>query len=340
MTLTTVLAASPSVLLRENVAGIISTEPSMALLGTTASGAATIAAVRRLRPMVVLLDARLHDNDASETTREIMTEVPTPIVILSDESDSDEVEMSLHALRVGALAVTPKPQVPGSAGFDVAARHLIDNAKAMAGVRLVRRWPERPKPTRLRTGRSGRAIAVAASTGGPAALQQVFGAMAADFPAPILVVQHIAPGFVDGLISWLGGTGGLRVKKAVENEFLQPGTVYVAADGRHLGISMDGRVVLSADPAIGGFRPSATFLFESVGRVFGSGAVGVILTGMGRDGVEGLRALRGCGGHVVAQDEKTSVVFGMPCAAIDAGVVNAVLPLPEIAAHLVRAVEQ
>lgn len=290
--------------------------------------------------MVVLLDARLRDQDASETTREIMTEAPTPIVILSDESDGGEVETSLHALRVGALAVTPKPKAPSDAGFDAAARQLIENAKAMAGVRLVRRWSERPKLPRLRNARSGRVIAVAASTGGPAALQQVFGAMPADFPVPILVVQHIAPGFVDGLISWLGDTGGLRVKKAIENESLQPGTVYVAADGRHLGVSMDGEVRLSRDPAIEGFRPSATFLFDSVGRVFGSGAVGVILTGMGRDGVQGLRTLRGCGGHVVAQDEKSSVVFGMPSAAIDAGVVNVVLPLSEIAAHLVKIVER
>jgi two-component system chemotaxis response regulator CheB len=177
-------------------------------------------------------------------------------------------------------------------------------------------------------------VAIAASTGGPTALQGLLANLSGGFVLPILVVQHITPGFTPGLAAWLNSLSPLRVKVAEHGEHLAPHTVYLAPDERHLGVSNWGAVTLVEAPPISGFRPSGTFLFESVARAFGASALAVILTGMGTDGVEGLRALRQAGGRIIAQDEKTSVVFGMPGAAIVAGLADAVLPLGAIAAHL------
>jgi two-component system chemotaxis response regulator CheB len=177
-------------------------------------------------------------------------------------------------------------------------------------------------------------VASATSTGGPAALQRMLAGLPGGLPAPILVVQHITVGFTDGLAAWLGSISPSRVKVAQEGEPLAAGTVYIAPDDRHLGVSDRGAVALSDAPPIGGFRPSGSHLFESVARAFGPSAVAVIMTGMGEDGVAGLRAVRQAGGRVIAQDEDSSVVFGMPRAAIAAGLAHVVLPLDDIARRL------
>jgi two-component system chemotaxis response regulator CheB len=215
----------------------------------------------------------------------------------------------------------------------------------MSEVKLVRRWRDPtgsgagPTSSAVAPPRASRLIAIAASTGGPAALQRVLSELPPDFPAPILVVQHIADGFVDGLAQWLNTTCSLTVKVATHDEPLRPNTAYLAADGHHLGVSPGSTIILSAAPPIDGFRPAADFLFYSAARGFGSGLTVVMLTGMGRDGVEGLRAVRQFGGEVIAQDELSSVVYGMPKAAHDAGLVDSVLPLSSIASRLIERVE-
>jgi two-component system chemotaxis response regulator CheB len=183
-------------------------------------------------------------------------------------------------------------------------------------------------------------IAVAASTGGPAALQRLLADLPADFGVPLAVVQHITPGFVRGLADWLNGSCDLRVKVAEGGEPLAPHTVYLAPDGHHLGLAGPDTVALSAAPPVGGFRPSATHLFESVARACGPATTAVILTGMGDDGVAGLRAVRRAGGRVIAQDEKSCVVFGMPGAAVAAGLADLVLPLDGIAPQLLGGPER
>jgi two-component system chemotaxis response regulator CheB len=182
-------------------------------------------------------------------------------------------------------------------------------------------------------------VAIAASTGGPPALQKLLGRLPRDFPAPILLVQHIASQFTGGFAAWLDSVVPLTVKVATAGEPLQPSTVYVAPEQRHLGVSRNGlSVLLSDEPPVGGFRPSGTYLFESVARAFGNAVVGLILTGMGRDGVDGLQALWAAGGMVWAQDEASSVVFGMPGAAVAEGLVDRVLPLHGMASALLALV--
>ncbi|MFP2934746.1 CheB methylesterase domain-containing protein, partial [Pyxidicoccus sp. 3LG] len=181
-------------------------------------------------------------------------------------------------------------------------------------------------------------VALAASTGGPAALFRVLSELPADFPVPLLVVQHIAIGFGQGLATWLRTAGPLPVKVAEDDEPLLPGHVYLAPDDRHLGVRSEMRAEVSRAAPVNGFRPSATWLFRSVTRACGPASLAVVLTGMGQDGLEGVRELHGAGGRVLAQDEATSVVYGMPGVVVGANLAHEVVALPAMAARLLASV--
>jgi two-component system chemotaxis response regulator CheB len=285
--------------------------------------------------------------DGLEATRRIMEVLPTPIVLVSASYDPEDLSKSFEALQAGALTLVAKPSGPRSSSFSAKAADLINTVKLMAEVRLVRRWPAGPSnrkqvvdppPTSVRAARRPvKIIALAASTGGPAALASVLGAIPPTTPVPIVVVQHIAKGFHAGLVDWLDSVSPLSVRLARDGEPLRAGEVLVAPSDAHLGVTRGGRVALSPDPPIGGHRPSATHLFRSVAAVYGEAAVGAILTGMGDDGVAGLRLLKDAGGLVLAQDEATSVVYGMPSKAASLGIVDQVLPLDQMARALAAA---
>lgn len=334
-----VLIVDDSATARGLLAAIFAADPEFEVVGEAADGRAGVDLTRKLRPDVVTMDVRMPRMDGFEATKEIMIETPTPIVIVTASRSARDVAASMNALRAGALAIMAKPVGPAAPGFDEEARHLLAQVKAMSHVKVVRHWRPAREAARPAAGAAPRharmrVVAVAASTGGPAALEAVLTRLPADFPVPILVVQHITPGFVAGLAEWLNKAGPLRVKLAEAGEALKGRTVYIAPDDRHLGVTAAGRVALADEPPVGGFRPSGTPLFESVAKAFGPAAVAVIMTGMGDDGVVGLRAVRQAGGHILAQDEKSCVIFGMPGAAIAAGLADAVLSVEEIASRL------
>ena len=343
-----VLVAEDSATCLSLLVEIIGSDPHLQLVATASHGAEAVSLTKKLRPDVVLMDIHMPVMDGFEATRQIMTETPTPIVIVSGSVDVRQVAVSMQALRLGALALLPKPSLVGVTDFDEMARHFTASVRAMAGVRVVRRWnagdsqPPATTPAPITPSRTGRTIptliAIAASTGGPGALYRILSELPGDLPVPVLVVQHIALGFIEGLAAWLGGSSKLRVKVGQAQEQLRPGTVYLAPDDCHLGLRDRNTIEISKTPAVNGFRPSATHLFESVARQYGSLALGLVLTGMGDDGVAGLRSLHACGGQVLAQDEETSVVFGMPGAAVAAGVTDGTLPLEMIAMRLQRLV--
>jgi two-component system chemotaxis response regulator CheB len=331
-----VLIAEDSLTTRLLLAEILTSDPEIEVVGQAKDGVEAVALTRSLRPDLVTMDIHMPRMDGLQATKEIMITSPTPIVIITGSSMVGEVEGCMSALRAGALDVVSKPPDPTAPSFDEVSRRLVATIKALAGVKVVRHWRPAARAAPIEAvRRRGPLVAIATSTGGPAALEQLFRGLAGNFPAPILVVQHIAPGFTAGLASWLNSVSDLRVKVAEQGEVLRPGTVYLAPDGQHLGVHEPSRISLSDAPPVGGFRPSGTFLFESVAAMAGCGAVAVILTGMGEDGVAGLRAIRAAGGQVIAQDEKSSVVFGMPGAAVAAGLVDQVLPLAAIAGRLV-----
>jgi two-component system chemotaxis response regulator CheB len=310
------------------------------VVGEAVDGAEGVRLTAELRPDVVTMDILMPGLDGFAATKEIMIATPTPIVVVSSTLvGTEEARSAVLALRAGAVAVLRRPPGPGDPGFEGEALRLVETLRAMADVKVVRHWRpkapagERPRREPLSRG-TLKLVAIAASTGGPAALQRVLSALPATFPVPILIVQHITPGFTAGLCAWLDGVCSLHVKLAEPGETIRPHTVYVAPEERHLGLSAPGVLSLSGADPVEGFRPSGSFLFESVARVYGGAATAVILTGMGADGVAGLRALKRAGGRVIAQDRETSVVFGMPGAAVEAGLVDVVAPIDQIAERL------
>lgn len=316
-------------------------DPEIEVVGQAADGVQAVEMVKLLRPDIVTMDVHMPRLDGFAATKRIMVEAPTPILITTGV-DPRGLSVSLEAVRMGALAVHAKPGDPRAPGFDEEARELVRQVKAMSRVKVVRHYDLAPPRVPAAPGLSmvtlhdlpAEVVAIAASTGGPAAIHRILTTLPADFPLPILVVQHISRGFSPGFAGWLDKASPLKVKLAEEGEVLRPGTVYVGVDDRHLGVWPGRTIHLSCDPAVGGFRPAGTVLFESVATAFGSRALAVILTGMGRDGVDGLRAIRRAGGRTIAESEETAVVYGMPAAAVDAGLADFVLPLDQVCAAL------
>ncbi len=339
---TRVVVVDDSATARLLLVSILRSDPELDVVGQAADGVEAVELVKKLNPDIVTMDVQMPRLDGFAATKRIMIEAPTPILITTG-LDARAVSVSLEAVRMGALAVQAKPGDPRSPSFDLQAAELIRQVKAMSRVKVVRHFdmdrvtPAVPvPPTSVRSLHDGRVqvVAIAASTGGPAALHQILSALPAAFPAPVLIVQHISLGFTRGFAQWLNDASPLRVKLAEDGEPLQAGTVYVAADDRHLCVSKRRTAHLSVGPEVGGFRPSGTPFFRSVAAAYGRGALAVILTGMGRDGVDGLQAIRAAGGRTIAESEETAVVYGMPMAAVQAGLADFVLPLGEVVTTL------
>lgn len=340
-----VLIVDDSPTARELLTGILNSEPGMSVVGQACDGAEAVRMIAELRPDVVTMDIQMPVLDGFESTKRIMVESPTPIVIVSTSAMVDEVATGMRALRAGALTLVRKPGGPDSPEYARAARELIDTVKAMADVKVVRHYgrsraketphtelPAPPERISLLTRRG--AVAIAASTGGPPALQRVLSELPIDFSLPILVVQHMAKGFTAGFAQWLNSSVGLHVKVADDGELLAGGTVYLAPEDRHLELRNERTIRMSECAAGERFCPSADRLFDSVAKVFEEASIAIIMTGMGDDGVEGLRTLKQRGGRVVAQDKASCVVFGMPGAAVEAGVVDQIVPLDKIATEI------
>ena len=342
-----VLTVDDSPTARQIISDILSSDPQIEVVGLAKNGSEAVERTKELRPDLVTMDVHMPRMNGFEATKEIMIESPTPIVIVSASTLVHEVAAGMQALKAGALTLLLKPPGPGSPDFDRAANELIETVKAMADVKVVRHRrrsettvtaPTKQPELAKRISTAFRVVAIAASTGGPPALSCVLGSLPQDFPVPIVLVQHIASGFDVGFARWLDSVVPLSVKISQDGEYLKPGVVYVAGQDHHLGVTRGGRIALSDDPPVGGFRPAATSLFDSVAQAFGENVIAMILTGMGRDGVEGLRSVKQAGGISIAQDEATSVVYGMPGVAVKEGLAGAVLPIEQMSKHLLHLV--
>jgi two-component system, chemotaxis family, protein-glutamate methylesterase/glutaminase len=337
-----VVLADDSATARQLLRAVLEQDDDIRVVAEAQDGREAIDLVERERPDLVVMDVHMPRADGLRATKEIMMRAPTPILIVSAVRQRD-VDLSLSATQAGALMALAKPEGPGSDRFEESAAELRAMARAMANVKVVRRWsvsevPPRDVPRRPRSRRPADLVAIAASTGGPAALRRVLMDLPRTFPSPIVVVQHIARDFTVGFAEWLAGSCALPVKVAENGEALRDGVVYIAPDDAHMGVTSAGVISLSAGPRIGGFRPSASFLFESAGRAFGPRLVAIVLTGMGSDGAEGLRHAHDLGAYVIAQDEASSVIFGMAQEALRRGAVDTVVPLERIATLMVELV--
>ncbi len=326
---------------------VLQSTPGIQVVGTARNGAEAIRLTRRLKPDIITMDIHMPEMDGLEATRLIMNEMPRPIVIVSASIAQNERDLTFSALQAGALSVLEKPTI-----YDAPEIHyrLANQVKLMAEVKVVRRWsnsastpaPAPQLPPRKKT--EGKAnlqiVTIASSTGGPGILAEILRGLPASFSLPILIVQHITPGFGEGLAAWLDGQTSLKVRLARHSDEPHPGEVLIAPDDHHMQINGMGLVALSKTAPFHGLRPAANVLFHSVAQVYGATAVGMILTGMGGDGAEGLLAIRQAGGRTIAQDKETCIVFGMPAVAIEMGAAEQILPVNKMAAALVALIEE
>ncbi len=329
-----VLVVDDSLVAREMLKHILGSDAGIEVVGTATDGAEAVEMTAALRPDLVTMDIHMPRMDGIEATERIMAYTPTPVLVVSSSVYGEGVGRAFDALACGALDVVLKPAPRDWAGLDGIARDLVRRVQMLSRVRVITHVRGRQAGRRAVAAHAephpGSVVAIGASTGGPSALRVVLGGLPAGLPAPILVTQHIADGFIPGLVDWLDTACAIRVRVAEDDCALEPGTAYVAPTGRDL--ELDGGVARLAEPAVGQVHaPSADVLFKSVARSCGRDAVGVLLTGMGADGARGLCALHDAGAATIAQDEATSVVFGMPRAAIELGAAGRILPLGDIA---------
>ncbi len=316
---------------------LLSPAVGIEVVGEAADGAVAVEVVLRTRPDAVIMDVEMPVVDGFTATERIMAVRPTPILILSSRANRDHVRTAFEAIRRGAVEVLGKPE--DTAGWERFARTLPETVRQLSAVRPSRpAWtaPAAAVPAVLLR-RELRWVAVGASTGGPGALRELIGALPERMPASLLVVQHIAQGFESGMADWLATLLSRDVRLAREGETVPAGAVRLAPSGSHLLLDEGGRTRLdAATPPRRGHRPSVDELLLSCARNHGSRVAGVLLSGMGSDGVEGLTALKAAGALTLVQDEATSVVFGMPRAALECGAADMALPPARIAAELAR----
>ncbi|MES0372606.1 MAG: chemotaxis-specific protein-glutamate methyltransferase CheB [Mariprofundaceae bacterium] len=359
-----VLIVDDSLVVAMLLKGMLDAEPDIEVVGHAHDGREGVRMAQKLKPDLITMDINMPHMDGFEATREIMATQPTPIVVVSASVDDEELQVTFRAIGAGALAVLEKPTGQSDPNFAKNRDELVDTVRAMSAVKVVRREKKARRlvesgefsagelkksysgalPARLseREGEPFDLVAIGCSTGGPQALSEIVSKLPASFPAPIMVVQHISSGFMSGLVSWLDSIGPLSVKIAENGEKLLPGWIYMAPDGQHLLANrINGHLIasLNSAPPVGQFRPSATPLLQSVAKQCGAKAIGVMLSGMGSDGADGMKEMHDAKAHTFVQDEESSVVYGMPGSALKAGAVDMVVNLSEIGAYLTKLVK-
>jgi two-component system chemotaxis response regulator CheB len=324
---------------------MLATSPDVQVVGTACNGQEALGMVPTLDPQVICTDLHMPVMDGLAFTREVMTRFPRPILVISSTVEPGEAAKTYPVLDAGALDLMPKPSLETGADFDRVARDLVMRVRILAGVRVIRRAPahaeppekvEKPEaPSSIRAV-SAKMVVIGASTGGPMALRTILGQLSGDFRLPVICVQHISEGFLAGLVEWLGSQCRVKTEVARSGDAPRVGTVYFPPERMHLEMDARGRFRSSERPSVAGHRPSVTVTMNSVAEYYGRFAVGVLLTGMGSDGAEGMATIARAGGLTLAQNEESCVVFGMPRQAIERGAARHVLSPDEIAAALTQ----
>jgi two-component system chemotaxis response regulator CheB len=323
---------------------LLSRSPEIQVVGTAADGREALELVPSLNPDVICIDLYMPVMDGLEFTREVMANYPRPILAVSVAVEPGSPNI-FRLLEAGAVDIMPKPRDILTGDLDQAANELASKIRILAGVHVFRRHNNArgapvaklaPKPAILpRPQTPVRMVVIGASTGGPQALHEILAHLPATFPVPVVCIQHIGSNFLSEMVTWLNEVSPLPVRKAAHGETAQAGVVYFAPEDAHLEWDDSGRFALSLAAPLEGHRPSVTVTMRAAARCFGAAAAGVLLTGMGRDGAEGMASIAAAGGITIAQDEASSVVYGMPKQAVELGAVLHILPLDQIAPALV-----
>jgi two-component system chemotaxis response regulator CheB len=328
-----VLIVDDSLVARELLNEILGNEEGIEVVGVATDGIEAVEMAAALSPDLITMDINMPRLDGIRATRQIMDLSPTRILIVSGIDNLDEVASSFGALDAGALAVMPRPGGTNDPSFQESSHAFVETVRTYAEVMVVRHWrvprageqyeefsslPITPRPVYGPV----QLIAMGASAGGPPVVREILSILPVGLPVPIILVQHMAPGFVTGFAGWLAGESSHPIHVAEDRAILLPGHVYIAPDGYHLGVEPSLLVNLLKCPLKSGICPSVTYLFRSVAASCGPGGAGVLLSGMGEDGASGLLSIREAGGLTIAQDRETSMVYGMPGAAVAIGAVQ------------------
>jgi two-component system chemotaxis response regulator CheB len=334
-----VVIADDSLVAREMLSQILLSDPNIEVVGQAKDGEEAVELVGRLRPDLVTMDIHMPKMDGLKATEKIMAFTPTPILVVSSSVHGEGMGSAFDALKLGALEVIKKPEPRDWADLERIGRDVLRKVKILANVKVITHIAGRRdhrgdvvgRPHHSGNGRS--IVAVGSSTGGPSALLTVFEQLSADLPVPVLVAQHIADGFIPGLVSWLDAGCKVKVVAAEPGMRPEPGHVYLAPTGQNM--ILEGSHLRFQEPWPGQlYIPSADTLFESVARSYGKRAIGVLLTGMGADGAVGMKRMHDLGAATIGQDEESCTVYGMPKAAIDSGAVDQVLAVTDIGAAI------
>ena len=336
-----VLVVDDSETTRMLLVHLIEQDPALRVAGVIGRGDQALAFVQAHLPDVVLMDIQMEGMDGFEAARSIMETQPVPIVMCSAITDVHAVATAFRVYEAGAVALVEKPAGGEHPDAVRLGRELLQTLRLMSEVKVVRRWARKPQawaPQPPSPPKGLQFVGVGASTGGPPALQAILGRLDKDFPVPIVVVQHISAGFLPGLSEWLGQTTALQVQIAAHGIEARPGHVYLAPDDFHLTVGDHRHLRLEKTPPTNGLRPAVDNLFRSIAARCGPNAVGVLLTGMGKDGAQGLLAMHEQGAATLVQDRATSAIYGMPGEAVLLGAASQVLPLDKIGDALQRTV--
>ncbi len=327
---------------------IFQSAKDMRVVGFAKNGKEAVELTAALHPDVITMDIRMPIMDGLQAINLIMSQNPTPIVVISSTLNNKEMQTTFTALQAGALTVLEKPVNIVSPAFETAKKHIIDTVRSMAEIKVIKRrfLTRKAKKKSLLPAVHTNAyevIAIGTSVGGPQALIKVLSGLPTHFSLPIVVVQHMTVGFINGFAKWLNDNTSLKVKIAENRELLQGGVVYFAPDKCHLAVDRaQGKLITSLihSEAVSVFCPSVTVLLKSVAKTCHSNAIGILLTGMGYDGAEGLLAMKKANAHTLIQDPESTIVFGMAGVAQSLGAVDRVIELDSMAEYLIKAVDK
>ena len=310
-----VLVVDDSPAVRDLLIYILDADLEIKVIATAGNGNDAIEAAARLHPDVITMDIIMPGLDGIEAVRRIMENDPIPTIIISATLNYGEQENIFRAMEAGAIVVCEKPLGLRHPDFKKHARKIVQSVKMVSQIKVVRR-KKIFRTSEIKSQKPERAgleiIAIGASTGGPMVLCTILAELKKDFPIPILIVQHIAPGFLPGLVGWLSTKLEISVEIAKDKQVAQPGCVYIAPDGFHMSVDQTYTLRLENQAPVNGMRPSISVLFKSVADAFNKSAMGILLTGMGKDGAEELLLMKNRGALTIAQDKESSVVYGMP----------------------------
>jgi two-component system, chemotaxis family, protein-glutamate methylesterase/glutaminase len=338
-----ILVVEDSSVVAELLTSIFNSDPKLRVIARARNGAEAVNAVAHYKPDVVTMDINMPIMNGFEATRSIMETNPTPIIIISDIFTEGDIATTFRAIESGALMAVSKPAGIGHPKHEEDARALVQAVILMSEIKVVKRWPKseklsHPADTFLTLPRVPAAnvglVAIGASTGGPPVLKTILSALPANFSTPLIVVQHMAAGFIRGFAEWLAQYCRLPVHVASNGEVALSGHVYIAPDGAQIRIDAGGRIILVGDCGEHDFCPSVSVCFHSVAENYGKKAVGILLTGMGKDGAQELKLMKKAGAITIAQDEISSIVFGMPGEAIKIGAAQYVFNPQQISEFL------